>query len=421
MEEYLLCENNFGALMQEMLSPAVDSLLRANVSGYNTSMADDLLTRGAGDRDATAFATMTEQLGLDLDAYTGSTTTQIALDGHVQQLTDGLSLMADIVMRPRFDEDAVARARSQRLGQLAQSLDEPSTIATLVGDVRYYGTGHPLAHAAMGTASSIEALDADQLQESWTARAIPSHSTLVVAGAIDQATLTTALEEAFSAWAPPAAPLVAVEIGPADPQPGHYLIDNPGASQTTLRVLMPGPAPGDADRAAGELAGIVLGGTFTSRLNRLLREEKGYTYGARARLDARAGYGMWLANTAVRADASGDALVDLLAEITRLTEGIDAAELKKSQGASQTRLVGSLDSVAGLASTYAAEASAKRSPSALADALVAKLAATEDHVDAVTKTLPITDAVIVVVGDLTAIRDDVTSKVSADWQTLDRP
>jgi zinc protease len=384
-----------------------------------TAFADDLLTRGAGQRDESAFAQALEELAIQLSVSTGDTHTWLALDAHSERLTEGLRLLTELVVSPRFDGSAIERVREQRLGQLAEAKADPRSVASMLTSTLYYGANHPLGHAAVGTEPLLKTTQRKALTESWTNRAVPARALLIVVGGPEPTELRDVLKASLGTWKSSSKSQL-----PAIPPPatavGWYLVDDPGSTQSVLRVILPGPAPTEPAFAAADLAGVVLGGTFTSRLNRLLREEKGYTYGARAQLSDTAGYGSWLASTNVRTDVTGDALAALLGELRRMNDGIDEAELRKAQGAAQTRLVGSLESTSDIADAYATEAAAGRGPGALADALAARLAATEAEVDA-SAPLPLDRAVVLVVGDLATIRADVEAKVPAAWQVLERP
>lgn len=401
-----------------LLVPGGKAADPANAPGA-TAFADDLLTRGAGDLDESAFALALEQLAIDLSVQTTGTHTWLSLDAHQERLGDGLRLLGSAITSPRFDDMTVERVRQQRLGQLSETLADPRSVAAMLGDRTFFGETHPLGHSSLGTEATLKAGKYKALRDNWRARAAPERALLVVVGGPEGPELQQALEGSLGKWKSTSKTAPAPIPAPA-PTPGWYVVDDPGATQSVLRVLMPAPAPADPTSAAADLVGTVLGGTFTSRLNRLLREEKGYTYGARASLQEAAGHGYWLTTTNVRADATGDALADLLAELRRMGEGIDAAELRKAQGAAQTRLVGALESVSDIADAYATEAAAGRGPGALAEQLSARQAVTEADADAAS-TLPLDQAVILVVGDLTAVRADLEAKVPAAWTELKRP
>lgn len=386
-----------------------------------TAFTDAMLTRGAGELDEKGFAEAVEQLALDLHVSTHTTSTWLSLDAHRDQLVAGLGLLSEAARAPRFDRATVDQARDQRLGRLSQALDNPNAISSIVANNLYWANNPAMGHFDLGTAESIAATESIDLVASWETRFGPSRTTFVVAGDIASDDLRLALDQAFTGWEDNHDPATLATVAAPAPSTGMFFVDNPGASQSILKVIMPGPAPSSAENAAAGLGTVVLGGTFTSRLNRLLREEKGYTYGARARLDEEAGYGQWTISTAVRGDVSGPALADLMGELQKIRDGIDAAELKKAKGATATRLIGAMGSRASVAAIYAGEADAGRTPGSLQASLLASMSATEEQVDAALVGMDLDQAVVLVVGDLDKVRAQIEEAMPGTWTVLARP
>jgi predicted Zn-dependent peptidase len=381
------------------------------------SMADAAVLRGAGARDAAAFAAFAALHAIEMDVSTSKLGTVIHVDCQADKLDLALGLLADVVLKPRFDAPAVSLLVEERVAQLTQEADEPRVVAAQVGDRVWYTAQSPLGRPTDGTLAAVKAMDGAALQASWAARAQPAGATVIAAGAVEAEALRAALDRHLGAWtagAPAAAPApVGAGAPPAPGGPRLTLVDNPGASQTVLRVLLPGPSLGDPDRAATELGAVVLGGTFTSRLNRLLREEKGYTYGARAALESRPSSGRVVVATNVFLDKTGPALEDLLRELSRFGAGVDEGELRKAQGAVRTDEIEAAGTRGAVADALADLALNGRAPDALATDLRAALAVPEAQVDGVAKALLTRGVQIVVVGDLSKVRGPVEAAVAA--------
>ena len=371
-----------------------------------SSLADEMLSQGAGERDANEFAREVERLALSLGAQTTGTATIVSLDSQTKTLTSGIALLADMVFQPHFDEADFARVRDLRIGQLKEANDDATTVAGWVIDQRYFGADHPLSHPVEGTLASVQSLTLADVSTSWQSRLGLSGLSIVVAGDVKANTILAALETKFAAWdgsASSPAPAIPAPVVQADDK-RMFFVHKPGTSQTSLQVMMPAPAAIDPLAEAAELGAIVLGGTFTSRLNRKLREEKGYTYGARARYSGKKSYGVLSARTNVQNEVAAPALVDLRALLTDYANGIDADELRKAQGAWQTRSVASMESRRSIAGNYAALAAASLPASTLADELVSATRATVDDVNTAILRSKMEDAIVVVAGDLDVIR-----------------
>lgn len=379
------------------------------------SLADAALLLGAGERDAEALAAAMALQAVNLSVSTGKSGTVLGVDCKADQLPFAVELLADVVLRPRFDGPAVEVLREERKAELTQAADEPRVVASLIADQVWFGADDPRGRRTDGTVAVVAGLGPEALRASWAARAAPAGATFVIAGAADLPGVTDLLNARFGAWTgAPSAGSAALPPPPAQSGgPRLTLVDNPGAAQTVLRVVLPGWPLEDEARAAGELGVIALGGTFTSRLNRLLREEKGYTYGARASVDARPGAGRVIIGTNVFLDKTGPALADLLGEVQRFGAGIDAAELEKAKGAVRTEQIELLGARSSVADALVGLALNRQPPTALRDALQQSLALPEAAVDAAAARPRLDGAHIVVVGDLSKVQAEVVAAVAA--------
>ena len=380
------------------------------------SMADAAALRGAGERDAGAFAAAAALHAIDIDVSTGKLGTTIHIDCQADSLDQALALLADVVLRPRFDAEAVAVLIDERSAQLTQEADEPRVVAAQIGDRVWFGDDSPMGRPTDGTTTSVKAMDAAALRASWSARTQPATATLVVTGAVETAALQAALNAHLGAWAaaaPAPSPAPPAASRAAASAPRLTVVDNPGAAQTVLRVMVPGPSLSDPSRAATTLGAVALGGTFTSRLNRLLREEKGYTYGARAALESRPADGRVVISTNVFVDKTGPALEDLLRALQHFGAGVDGAEVKKAQGAVRTDAIEAAGSRAAIADALAGLALLGRPADAQSADLAAALAVGEAEVDAAAQAMLGHGVHIVVVGDLGQVLQPVVGAVQA--------
>ena len=390
----------------------------ADMAGL-ASLTDTLLTRGAGERDAVAFATTTEQLALTLTTSTESGWTTVSLDAHAGRLDAALDLLADALLRPRFDAAELERVRTLRLGQIAQDLDDPVTVARQVATRELFGPSHPYAHPATGTRSGVTAATRDAVLQSYQARFQAGRMAIFASGDVAADALRQALESRLGALARGGEATTTLPPVPDHTRgPRLILVDNPGATQTVLYLLTQGPLGTDPHLHASRMATIALGGTFTSRLNRKLREEKGYTYGVSARLTPDAVASLLSIRTAVQREVTGAALSDLMAELDALREGISADELDKARAARVTQLVSALETRSGVADAYLSLFQTGRGPEGFQVELAALAELNEREVRRAAKHLGFDQGVIVVHGDLASVRAEVEQVVSGAWQVV---
>ncbi len=382
-------------------------------------LCDKMMLRGAGERDATAFAEVLDQQAIDLSTATYDTASMISLATHTGRLSTGLELMADAVVHPTLEPEEFDKLLAQTKASLDENLARPPVVASWVASRLYLGEGHPLSNPAIGTKASLEEVGVEACTASLETRFRPDRATFVVAGDLSAEDAKVALDAAFADWTGPAEePL---DLPSAEPSPGFYLVDDPGSTQSSLRVVMPGWHAVHPERTSAQLGVIVLGGTFTSRLNRLLREEKGYTYGARANLSYGAGYGQVVASTSVRSDVTGAGLRDLLDQLQLVTEGIDTAELDKAKGARRTTLTSRVETRSSTAGTWAWYMADGQPSSQMAEDLAAIDAATLETVNAALAQLDLSQAVVVVVGDISQIEAQLAEHVpEATWTTVEK-
>src|SRR5204862_1684323 len=180
---------------------------------------------------------------------------------------------------PRFSDADWQRVHHDRLTALQQRRDQPEASADIVTALLLYGPTHPYGRPIDGLERTVGAMGLDDVRAFHDRYWRPNSAVLAVAGDFEPAALVADLERAFGAWAP--GPLPAADPTPERPRaPRLVLVDRPGAPQTVLRLMGPGSSRLAPDRPAISMLNVVLGGTFTSRLNFTLREKKGYTYGA---------------------------------------------------------------------------------------------------------------------------------------------
>jgi predicted Zn-dependent peptidase len=304
--------------------------------GGATVLAARALTEGTAHRDAVALTEAAERLGASLHAEAGWDATVAGVDVPAERLGAALELLAELVREPAFPQREVERLRGQRLNDLLQAKVDPARRAEEAFIETIYAPGTPYARVAGGRRETVAMLDADTLRRAYERRGDPARAALVVGGDLAGLGVGALVEPLFGDMAP---------SGPGSAEPARLpvvadglertrvrLVHRPGAVQSELRVGhmgMPRQAP---DYHAVTVMAMILGGLFNSRLNRKLREEKGYTYGAGAGFDFRRHAGPFSARAAVNTDATVPALTDLLAELHRIRDAApEEAELRAAR------------------------------------------------------------------------------------------
>jgi zinc protease len=228
------------------------------------------------------------------------------------RLDEGMALLAEMILEPRFDGGEFERLREERLADILQARSEPGRLAEEWFLRACFAEGSPYGRLSAGVPETVEPLTVEQARAHHDTHWRPDRAHLVVAGPVSADAVASLAETALGAWTgtSPGHRDISVTDGGAR---RVVVVDRPGSVQSELRVGHVGIERGHPDYFAAIVMAAVLGGTFSARLNQRLREELGYTYGARAAFDPRRAPGPFAARAAVQTDVTADAVRETLA------------------------------------------------------------------------------------------------------------
>ncbi len=291
------------------------------VHGGVAALTARLLVTGTHRLDAAAFAEATERLGIEVSSESSWDSARAAFQALPQHVDEGLGLLAEMVREPRFDPGEFERLRAERLADILQARADAGRLADEMFLHHLYAEQVPYRRASAGTPESVSGLARDDVVGFHATHWAPGHAHLVVAGSFDREAVLRGAERHLADWKG-----VAPGHRSINPQPAGdrrvVLVDRPGSVQSELRVGQIGIDRYDPRYFSASVMAALLGGVFGSRLNKRLREELGYTYGASAGFDARRAAGPFVARAAVETGVTVPAITELLAQL----EGIRAAE-----------------------------------------------------------------------------------------------
>jgi predicted Zn-dependent peptidase len=297
-----------------------------------TSLMTAMLEEGAGSRSALQIADAIDFLGADLG--TGSTFDASAIRLHVPvaRLAEALPIMADVALRPTFPQEELDRLRQQRLTEILQARDDPSSIASQAFPRVLYGGTHRYGTPTMGTAATIKAAAVADLREQYAAIFRPDSATLVAVGDVTPDTLVPLLEAGFGSWRPSGSAQPVTLPTVEEPLKREvFLVDKPGAAQSQIRIGWIGVARSTSDYFPVQVMNTILGGSFSSRLNMNLREQHGYTYGAGSSFDMRASAGPFVAGAGVQTDKTAESLTEFFNELNGILKKVPEDEVERAR------------------------------------------------------------------------------------------
>jgi zinc protease len=294
-----------------------------------------MLDEGTRTRNARQIAEQFEQLGTAYGAQTRRDTTAVTVDGLSRSFEDTMTLLADVAQHPTFPADEIERERKSRLSEIVSAREEPRVLAAAAFDRAVFGPANPYGASSIGTEKSVEQITEANLRNWWQAQFRPTNAALIVVGAIDAARLRALVEREWGSWQPSGDAPAVTSASPATTTKARaVIVDKPNSPQTSLRIGRLGVERTTPDYPALQVLNFAVGGSYTSRINQNLREDKGYTYGAQSRFDSGRKLGSFFVATAVRADVTEPAIHEIISELARAESApLAASELSQARGA----------------------------------------------------------------------------------------
>lgn len=299
-----------------------------------SALATSMMNEGTENYSAEQFENELQKLGSNISVSAGSESTTINVQSLANNVDATLALLEERLFRSKFTEEDLQRLRQQAVESIQAEQEEPAGIASAAWPKLLWGADHSYAVSGLGRIDTLESLTLADIEKFVPDNLTSDKLEVVVVGEVSQADILAKL--AFLQNLP--ATGIAPREQPASPTlAGNtlYLIDKPMAAQSEIRVGYLTNVSYDPTGVYFEryLMNYVLGGAFNSRINLNLREEKGYTYGARSGFaGGRLPGGLFTASASVRADSTADSVVQFVEEIKGYRDaGITAEELKFTQ------------------------------------------------------------------------------------------
>ena len=289
------------------------------------------LEEGTAQRDSAGFALALERLGAELSTAVDWDSFRAGVSVPAALLPGAVALLAEAVRTPRLDPADVSRVRDDEVTALRMDWAQPGPRADAALRAELFGAAERYGRPPHGDPASVAAVTVEDVLAYHAAR-LRRPGVLLVAGDLDQLDLKALGETAFAGTSGEAEPASSPLEVPIATERRIILVDRPGSVQSTLRLGHRAPHRAHPDYVPITLAATVLGGAFTSRLNHLIREVKGYSYGIRGDFAMTRRFGRFGVSSAVQTAVTAPALVDTVSEITRTKdEGVTADELAVSR------------------------------------------------------------------------------------------
>jgi len=297
-------------------------------------LAGRLLTEGSGARTAPEMAEWLDRLGASFGASVGYDVSVLSLHALTDVLDGTLDYLAEVTLAPRFDAAEFERVRGERLDEIERESDDAASVANRALFAEIFGE-HPYGRPADGLRETVAALDVEIVHGFYGRHYGGEGAAMVVCGDVQADRLAAEIRRRFGSWRggarqggipePPDAP---------DARPDVVVVHRPGSAQAEIRVGGLGIQPTAPDYFEVVVMNAILGGLFNSRVNMNLREDKGWTYGARTSFLLHRGVGPFVGSAAVETGVTAAAFAELLGEMRRMrTEPPSDEEIRLAKNA----------------------------------------------------------------------------------------
>jgi predicted Zn-dependent peptidase len=413
--------------------PAVQIALQFN-AGYaadqgrklgTSSFTMGMLDEGTTDLDSVEIAKRKQRLGAEIGTGCGLDNCGASLDALNDQLTPSLQLFADIVRHPAFRDADIARVRGQWLAGIAQEKSQPVGIALRTLPPLLYGQGHAYAipFTGSGTVDSIDALTTADMRGFMADYIRPDNVKILVAGDTTLAKIIPPLNAVFGDWQASGS-VPAKNLGEVAPAKAArvFLIDRPGSPQSMILAGSLAPSTMAKNNLQIQTMNGAFGGSFTSRLNMNLREDKHWAYGAFSFLQNAQGQRPFLLYAPVQTDKTAQSIAEILKEANGVIGGkpLTAAEIDKIKVGDVRSMPGSYQTTSAVMGALQGIVSYHR-PDDYVQTLKARTEAqTDADVEAAAKQIIHPDQLTwVIVGDLSKIEAPIRALKLGELQVID--
>src|SRR6266571_2061533 len=298
-------------------------------------LAMEMLDEGTARRTALQISDELAALGANLNTQSGLDVSSVNLSTLTATLDRALDVYADVILNPSFPEADFKRLQQQLIAGIQRERTEPVSMALRVFPKILYGSGHAYGNplTGSGTEASGDKLtrsDTKKFHATWYK---PNKATLITVGDTTMHEIRPKLEKLFGGWKSGNVPSKNISQVEQQRKSVVYLIDRPDSLQSVILAGHVAPPKLNPDEIAIETMNTVLGGTFTSRVNMNLREDKHWSYGAFTFLWPARGQRPFIAYAPVQTDKTKESLIELNKELRDILgkQSITEKELNTAQ------------------------------------------------------------------------------------------
>ena len=320
------------------------------------NLITDMLMEGTRNRTPLELEEAIDDLGASISMFTGRERIVIQANCLVSKFDEVYALVEEILLEPRWDQKEFDRIIKKTVEQIHRNQANPAVISRNVFNKLLYGDGHILSNSTLGTSESVGRITIDDLKTYYAKTFSPAVAYVSIVGNIGQRDAIKKFNSLAEKWGTKEVNFPDMAPTPTIDKSTLYFVDVPGAKQSQIRIGYLALPYTDPEFHPAVVMNYKLGGSFNGVLNLILREEKGYTYGARSGFSGTRYPGAFTAAAAVKSNTTYESLVIFKEEIEKYTHGISEEDLTFTQDAlikSNARFFETLGNLLGMLNTIA--------------------------------------------------------------------
>jgi len=261
-------------------------------------------------------------LGANIRVSSGNEDFSIDVSTLKKNFGKTIDLVTEMLLEPRWDEEQFGLAKERIINTLRRNKANPSYLASTTLNKLIFGENNILAVESSGTEASVSSITTEDLKDFYGKYFSPSNAKLLITGNVTQQEVENAFAGLSQKWQPKEIALPEVSVPVTPEKSAIYFVDVPGAKQSVISIGAPSLARTDPDYYPAYVANYKLGGSFNGLFNLILREEKGFTYGARSNISGSKNYGTFIASSMVRTNSTFESVTIFKTEMEKYRENI---------------------------------------------------------------------------------------------------
>jgi zinc protease len=296
----------------------LDRLDKAGVA----SMTASLMNEGTKNKTPEELEDAIKLLGANISFYGSSENITVRVNTLARNFEKTIAFVEEMLFEPRWDEEQFSLAKSRVINNLKRNKANPSYLASNELYKLIFGENNIMSVEAVGTEESVASITIDDLKDFYNKNFSPSLAQFIIAGDIDQQRVEAALAGINDKWKAKEVAIPEVKVAEAPSKSQIYFIDVPGAKQSVIYIGCPSIPRTNPEYYPAYVTNYKLGGSFNGIFNLILREEKGFTYGARSNFSAAKNYGTFMASSMVRTNSTLESVEIFKREMEKYRDSI---------------------------------------------------------------------------------------------------